>query len=315
MDSKKLKHYMNILIAGGSGYIGTRLTQLLLKAGHSVGILTRQSSNSKPTKDVKYFVWDINKQQIDPQAFEFAEGIINLSGASIAGKRWDEEYKKEILNSRINSTKLIVDSINNGKFKKVKKLINASAIGYYGFDDPKEATEDSPAGKDFLADVCVAWENEVHKLNPEIASAVIIRIGIVLSLKEGALAEIIKPMKFGLGAPLGTGNQLTAWIHPDDLCNMMIWAMTNPSINGVFNGASIHPVTNKVLTQLTAKVFGYPLFLPPVPAFMLKIIVGEFVTSVVGSIDCNGKKAQNLGFDFKFKMVKEALENLKEINL
>lgn len=298
----------NVLIAGGTGLIGTRLTELLHEKGYSVAYLSRPGGNQNDKK-VKYYPWEPHKGQIPDEAILGADYIVNLAGANLSAHRWTEEFKKEILTSRTDSTATIVDALNQLPHH-VDCLVSTSAIGYYGWDNPGPHTEEAPAGTDFVSQVCVAWEGEAKRLKEGRTRLFIPRIGIVLSTKGGALAEMIKPMKFLAGAPLGDGRQMTSWIHIDDMCRIIMWGMENPDKSGTWNGVAPTPVTNKELTVATARAIGKPLFLPPVPRFALKIILGDFVDSVVSSMHVSSKKLEKAGFQFQFPRLHEALDDV-----
>ena len=295
---------MNILITGGSGTVGKRLTKMLSDNGNKVFWLSRSPEKQK----VKSFYWDLDKMEIDTKAFENIDTIIHLAGASVAGHKWTEEYKKEILDSRIKSTKLLVDFLNNNP-TTVKHFVSASAIGIYGDTHNDLITENSPLADTFLADVCIKWEGEVNKLNPSIIKSVM-RIGIVLDAKEGALVEMLKPIQFGLGAALGSGKQFISWIHVEDLCRIFLFWAENKHYSGIFNGVAPNPVTNKELTLLIAKTVNKPCFLPPVPGFMLKLILGEMADMVLSGSKVSANKIMETGFEFKFKEVEKALEDI-----
>ncbi|HEY3430174.1 MAG TPA: TIGR01777 family oxidoreductase [Cyclobacteriaceae bacterium] len=293
-----------VLITGASGLVGTRLTEILLQRGHQVSHVSRSKKQS-----VKTFVWDVEKGKIDSEAFKDVDTIIHLAGEGVAEKRWSKRRKQEILESRTKSTALLARHLAENQH--VKTVICASAIGYYGFDKADaELTEESPAGNDFLAQVVNQWEQEADKIRDK--RLVKFRIGIVLSHRGGALVEMTKPIRWGLGAPLGTGHQYISWIHLDDLCNMFMFAIENQGINGVYNATGPYAVTNKELTKKIAQALHKPLWLPPVPAFVLKIIIGEMADVVVSGSVVSSKKIQETGFKFMFPVLERALENLLE---
>ncbi len=295
-----------ILITGASGLVGKRLTELLLQKGYQVSHLGRSKKEGK----VSSFVWDINIGVLDPQALEGVDAIIHLAGAGVADKRWTESRKKEILESRTKSTALLFNTLKNRRHT-VTAFVSASAIGYYGFSLSDEVfTEDSKSGSDYLAQVTRQWEEEVDKLNALPIRAVKLRIGIVLSEKGGALAEMVKSIKLGVGSSLGTGNQSLTWIHLDDLCEMFIKAIEDSSMNGAYNAVGPEWVTNAEMTKTIAKVLKKPLWLPPVPGFILKIILGEMADLVINGSNISSAKIQKTGFKFKFTMLEEALKNL-----
>lgn len=296
----------NILITGASGLIGSRLTELLLQASHQVSHLGR----SKRIGKVKSFVWDIGSSQIDPSAFEGIDTIIHLAGAGIADKRWTPARKKEILESRTKSSRLLFEELAKGNHS-VKSVVSASAIGYYGFYHQDEVlTETTPAGNDFLADITKQWEAEVDKIETIGLRIVKVRVGIVLSEKGGALKEMAKPVKFFVGSPLGSGQQYISWIHLDDLCRIFVMAVENEKLRGPYNATGPYAVTNRQLTKAIAATLHKPLFLPAVPAFALKLFLGEMADLVLTGSNVSSKKIQQEGFQFEFTKLEDALADL-----
>ncbi|MBL7872863.1 MAG: TIGR01777 family oxidoreductase [Cyclobacteriaceae bacterium] len=294
-----------ILITGASGLIGSRLTDLLLKKGYPVSHLSRSARGGK----VPSFVWDVDKGEMDDQALKGVETIIHLAGAGVADKRWSKSRKKEILVSRIKSTDLLykkLSSINHF----VTTVVSASAIGYYGFEGDEVLTEDSRPGTDFLADVTKQWEAEVDTLADLKLRVVKLRIGIVLSEKGGALPEMAKPIRLGVGSPLGTGKQQLSWIHIDDLCEMFIHAIETNQMKGAYNGVTGSWVTNEELTTAIARTLKKPLWLPNVPAFVLKMIVGEMAAIVLGGSKVSADKIKKTGFVFNYTELDATLKKL-----
>lgn len=294
----------SILITGASGLVGTRLTQLLLENGHQVSHLGR----SKKSGSVPSFVWDVNACTIDPEALRGIDVVVHLAGAGIADERWTEKRKCEILESRTKSTALLVSEINKGN-NTVNTLVSGSATGYYGMrPDSREFTEASEPGTDFLASVVIAWEHKADQLN-KTKRLVKIRTGVVLSKNDGALNEIAKPIRLGFGAPLGTGNQLVSWIHLDDLCKMFMKAVEDTSMQGAYN-ATTGAVTNRELTKAIAKTLHKPLWLPAVPGFVLKLVLGELADLVLLGNHVTSDKIRKTGFSFRFDTLEKALSDL-----
>ena len=286
--------------------IGTRLTELLLSKGYQVSCLGRTIK----TQHVKTFLWNIDEQRIEENAFLNVHTIIHLAGAGISDKRWTQKRKQEILESRTKSTRLLKDELNK-RTHHIKNFISASAIGYYGFEDyEKEFVESDKPGKDYTAKVTNEWENEVDKIATLGLRVVKIRTGIVLSNQGGALTKLARPIKLMAGAPLGSGKQYLSWIHIDDLCNIYIKGIEDSSMEGAYNAAAPNPVTNKMFTQVLAKVLHKPLFLPNVPAFILKIILGELADFVLNGSKISSKNIQGRGFNFQFKTLESALRDL-----
>ncbi len=296
----------NILITGASGSIGTRLTQVLLEQGHQVAHLSRNHQRSK----ARIYLWDINKKQIDPHAFEGIDTIIHLAGAGIADKPWTDERKWEILKSRTQSTKLLFEELQKHKHS-VTTFISASAIGYYGFEDNEKLyKENDESGTDFLANVVRQWEAEIDRITELNIRVVKIRIGIVLDTNHGALKELIKPIKYFAGAPLGTGDQYVSWIHLDDLIAIFIKAVQDETMQGAYNGVAPNPVTNRELTKAIATQLRKPLFLPAVPEFILKVMLGEMANLVLKGNKVSSEKIEQTGLKFQYEKIEKALANL-----
>lgn len=296
----------NILITGASGLVGTRLTELLLMKGYSVSHLGR----SRKEGQVKSFVWNLDEFVIEPEALKDINTIIHLAGAGVVDKRWTGNRKKEILESRIKSSALLYKELKNRQYP-LASFISASAIGYYGFDDNDNLlTEQSMPGNDFLADVTKKWEEEVDQINSLGTRVVKLRIGIVLSEKGGVLKEMVKPIKLFVGSPLGTGRQNVSWIHLDDLCGMFIKAVEDNQLHGTYNATGPYAVTNREMTEAIAKILNKPLFMPAIPAFMLKLIMGEMADIILGGNKVSSEKIQREGFKFQYTNLEEALENL-----
>ncbi len=295
-----------ILITGASGLVGSRLTALLLQKGYQVSHLGR----AKKSGAVPSFVWDVENGTIDSAAFEGVNTIIHLAGAGVADRRWTAERKKEILDSRTQSTQLLFEFLKSNRHS-VRSFISASAIGIYGFvNHEKVFAEESAPANDYLAQVVKQWEASVDQINSLGVRVAKLRIGIVLSDKGGALTEMARPIRLGIGSPLGSGDQYISWIHLDDLCEMFIKAVEDETLSGAYNAVGPRWHTNRELTKAIAKVLKRPLLLPPVPAFVLKIIVGEMADIVLGGSKVSSKKIEATGFKFKFTDLEEALKDL-----
>src|SRR6185503_1856905 len=229
-----------VLITGGTGMIGKALTQALTERGFDVIILTRNTNNQKPaTGSISYALWDVEKQTIDKTAFAKADHIIHLAGASVAEKRWNKKRKQEIVSSRVDSGKLIVDNLKTSP-NKVKTIISASGIGWYGPDksDGKKFTEDDPSSNDFLGQTCKQWEAAIEPASFLGKRLVKMRIGIVLSTEGGAYPEFKKPLNFGFATILSNGRQIISWIHIDDLVRIILFAMENEKMEGTYNAVA-----------------------------------------------------------------------------
>jgi uncharacterized protein (TIGR01777 family) len=294
-----------ILITGGTGLVGTQLTNLLKTNDFQVSCLSR----SVGSEDIGLFEWDIPKQTIDARAFDGVKAVIHLAGASVADGRWTAQRRKSIMDSRVNSTRLLYKYLS-GLTTKPEVFVSAAAVGIYGFDTGDDLMqEDSPTGNDFLAEVVKAWECEVDKISVLGIRVVKLRIGIVLAEDGGAYPKIAAPIKFGMGAPLGSGNQYMSWIHIDDLCKMFLYAI-NSSVRGTFNAVASNPVTNSEFTKVVAKNLRRPLILPNVPSFVLKLALGEMSNIVLGGNKVSNQKILNSGFSFQFDKLEMAVQEI-----
>ena len=296
----------SILLTGGTGSLGSALTKALLEKGYSVSHLSRGSGKNP---GVKTFLWDVNKKQIDPQCINGIDTIVHLAGAGIAEKRWTDKRKQEIINSRTESIRLIYHLLKNHKHN-VKSVISASATGYYSDRGDELMTEDSAPAHDFLGECCIQWESAVDE-GRELGLRILkYRTGVVLSKNGGALPQLAAPIKFGFGAPLGSGNQWIPWVHLNDVVNLYLHAIEHEDLAGVFNMVAPNPVTNTQLTKAVAKQLHRPLWLPNVPAFALKLALGEMSTVVLGSTKVSAQKIEEAGFQFKFNNIEEALKDI-----
>lgn len=302
-----MKH---ILITGGTGLVGSKVTDFLLQKGYSVAYLSLSRKKNKTISSVKVYEWDIYKKSIDSESLMQAQAVIHLAGAGIAEKPWTQSYKKEILESRVLSTQLLYEILQKYPHS-VKTFVSASAIGIYGFDTAEQwVDENSPYGEGFLAEVTQKWEAEVQKMADLGIRTVILRIGIVLSAKGGALPKLVQPIRWGLGAALGSGKQYMSWIHIDDLARMFLFAIENQNLQGVFNAVSSEPCTNAEFTKRVAQILRKPLFLPNVPAFTLKLMFGEMAQMLLGGSRVSNEKIKQAGFRYQFDSLEKALKDL-----
>ncbi|WP_299464449.1 TIGR01777 family oxidoreductase [uncultured Microscilla sp.] len=301
-----------ILITGGTGLIGQRLTELLLaQKGYSIRYLSR---SKRAIKNVEVFEWHPQKGEIDATAFEGVDAVVHLAGAGVADKRWTESRKDEILKSRTQSTELIAQTIRKMSTAP-KALVNASAIGYYGINTGAQLLhEESPAGNDFLAEVTSKWENATKEIEEQGIRTVKIRVGVVLSPQSGALPKLLQPVRLGLGAPLGSGDQYMSWIHIDDIARIFMKALEDETMRGAYNGVAPAPVTNAEMTKRLASVVHRPAFLPNVPAFMLKMMLGEMASIVLEGNKVSCDKIIRAGFEFEHPGLTEALKDLLKEN-
>lgn len=297
----------NILISGGSGFVGSHLTNLLIQKGYSVSILSR--SEKQNTDDISYFKWDVSNQTIDEDAVLQADYIVHLAGENIAEKRWTPKRKASIIDSREQSTHLIYSVLRKNN-KKLDAFISASAIGIYGAIDGEEiCTENTPPANDFLGITCKKWEDSVDFIEKLNIRTVKIRTGLVMGKDEGFLKKLIPIFKYGFGSALGSGKQYMPWIHIDDLCNIYLEAIVNTNMNGAYNAAIDDNTNNTFFSKTLAKVFGYSIWLPNVPAFVIKLAMGEMSKIVLNGRRVSSEKIEKLGFQFQFKSLEAALKN------
>ncbi|KAA6440316.1 TIGR01777 family protein [Dyadobacter flavalbus] len=297
-----------VLITGGTGVIGKRLTELLLEKNYDVAYLSRKK---KDIKSVQVFEWDIAKGYIEENALENTDFLIHLAGAGVADERWTEERKKTIISSRTDSILLIAQKLKEKNIKPAA-FISASGSSYYGEDTGDiRHTESSPPGNDFLSHVTIEWEKAAGAVAKLGVRTVILRTGIVLSMEGGAIPKMASPARFGFGAPLGSGKQWIPWIHIDDICQMYIDAMEKETWNGAYNAVASPPVTNEELTKQICKTLDKPQFLPNVPAFALRMVFGEMANVVLGSSYLVNKRiAEETDFQYKYPDLSEALKEV-----
>ncbi len=304
-----------ILITGGTGMIGTRLSEILIENGHDIIILSRNPlPAAQLPKGIRHAKWDLNKKYIDPEAFAAADHIIHLAGAGVADKRWNKKRKEEIVNSRAESGALLVHAMQTIP-NKIQSVHSASGIGWYGADTQKSLqngfTEEAPADTEFLGETCRIWEEKIQGVKALGKRLTIFRLGIVLSNTGGALVEFKKPIRLGFAAILGNGKQIISWIHIDDLCHLFLKAMTDDAMQGVYNAVAPDTVTNKQLTLSLAKAMRGRFYIPiHVPAFLLEWVLGEMSIEVLKSAKVNSFKTQGTGFQYQYPFLADAIKEL-----
>lgn len=300
-----------ILITGGTGFIGRYLTSELMKEGHYLAIVTRSPAKYKEeeAENQRFISWDANF----PGEMEKAEVIINMAGENLAGdgpfgKRWTDTVKKKIYNSRIDTTRKLVEAINRAE-SKPEVLISASAINYYGDSGDQELDESDSPGTDFLADVCKDWENEALKASSDGVRVVIPRFGAVLEDDGGMLKKLKLPFSMFVGGPLGNGGQFISWIHMRDLCRSILFAIHHPELQGPYNATAPEPATMNELANEMGRVMNRPSFFK-VPEFVLNIMLGEATAPILSSVRAQPKVLQKHGFKFEFEDIGEALADI-----
>lgn len=296
----------HVLIAGGTGLIGSRLSDLLAEKGYTVSHLSRKQ---KPDSKFKTYLWDPAQHVMDAEALRNVDCLINLSGEGIADKKWTKKQKEIIISSRVNASITLVAALKNNQHS-VSTVVCASAAGLYKKNTSQFMTEESLPDNDFLSATVEKWEMENKKFEAAGIRPVILRTGIVLSSKGGALKEMMKPLRFGIAAYFGNGRQLYSWIHIDDLCHMYIAAMEDNKMTGVYNAVAPFAKSNKEIVSTLAAAIRSFYLLVPVPAFLLKIILGERACLVLDGIGVSPKKIMTEGFKFQFQDLKSALKNI-----
>ncbi|MGE7777564.1 TIGR01777 family oxidoreductase [Chitinophaga sp. NPDC101104] len=298
-----------VLITGGSGLVGRALTDFLLGRGYRVIVYTRKMRPS-PHPNLRFALWDPSRQTLDAAALQEADQIVHLAGANVADKRWTESRKQEILDSRVQSAQLLYDQLSRIP-NKVRTFVSASATGYYGEFQGKNFLETDPPANDYLGKTCVAWENAVQQMSTLGKKVIILRTGIVLSNHGGALKEFIKPVRLGFATVMGSGQQFISWIHLQDLVRLYHNALTNDQLTGIYNAVSPFPITNQELvTQLARAVKGKSFVTVHVPAFALKLAMGEMSVEVLKSVKASSAKIQSTGFQFSYPRIPDALAQL-----
>jgi uncharacterized protein (TIGR01777 family) len=296
-----------VLLTGGTGFIGKHLTAVLLANGFAVSILTR--SERKNTPQITYYNWDLNTNYIEEEAILTADYIIHLAGEGIVEKRWTEKRKKAILESRVKPIHLIHDILKKNN-KVLDAFISASAVGIYGaFTRQKICNESTAPADDFLGTTCQKWEAAVDELSALNIRTVKIRTGIVLGKNEGFLKKVAPSFKAKFGAVLGSGKQYVPWIHVEDLSHIYLKAITDPEMQGAYNATITDSTTNLILSKTLAHLYGYKIWLPKAPAFILKIVLGEMSEAVLKGQRVSSAKIQKEGFKFQFTDLEQALVN------
>ncbi|MFV0219826.1 TIGR01777 family oxidoreductase [Empedobacter falsenii] len=293
---------MNILLTGGSGLIGSELTKILIENGHQVRILTREKEIEHP-----FYHWD--KDTIDEKVFENLDGIIHLAGSLIA-KRWTNSYKKEIFLSRIDTSNLLFEYVKKLEIP-LKFFISASGTAYYGqITSNKIFKESDEPNIDFLGKVCIAWENAAYQFEKIGTRVVCLRTSLVLSKNSEGFKLLKKPIQLGIGANLGNGKQWMPWIHITDLIQIYAQAVDNDKIQGSYNASSPQYINHLEFNHTLARKMNKPFFIPNIPAFVMKLALGEMSSLVLNGSRIDATKIQETGFEFQYPTLEKALEEL-----
>ncbi len=293
-----------VLITGATGLIGRHLTPLLIREGYDVVHLSRTPSSRG---NVRTYSWDPLKGELDDTVLEEGiDHIIHLAGASIADGRWTSRYKELLLDSRVKSAALLYDRF--GKTGNIKTFISASGVNYYGTRTTNQVfSEEDPPADDFLGKVCVEWERAADRFSEQ-ARVVKIRTGVVLEKEDGALPQLAFPVRWLVGAPLGSGEQYIPWIHIDDICRVYLKGLQDEAMMGAYNAVAPDHVTNKIFIKTLGKVLKRPVILPPVPGFLLKLVLGEKADLILEGSRMSCSKLEQQGFAFRYDQLVKALE-------
>ena len=296
-----------VLITGGSGFIGHHLSDLLNKKGYEVSILSR--SNKENTSEISYYKWNVDSFFIDEQALLEADFIINLAGENIAKKKWTAERKTSIIESRVQAIQLIYDVLHKNN-KKLEAFISASAIGIYGaYTSLNIFSEESPLADDFLGTTCQKWEAAADHIAYLKIRTVKIRTGLVLGKDDGFLKKLIPIFKFRFGSAIGSGKQYMPWIHINDLCAIYLKAIEDEQMKGAYNAAIKDGTTNALFSEKLARIYGYRVWLPNIPSFLIKIVMGERSLLLLTGQRVSSDKIEKTGFKFEFDKLERALKD------
>jgi len=297
----------NILITGGSGSIGRALIPKLLANGHHVSVIGR---SKHPDLGVPSFVWDLDKETMDESALRDVTHIIHLAGAGIADKPWLPSRKQEIVESRVKPLQLLAKTLAK-RNQRIDAIISSSAVGFYGgITSDKIFEEDASPATDFLGSTCKMWEDAVQLFKPLADREVRVRTSVVLMEDAGALPKLVTPTKFGVGAPVGNGKQWMPWIHIEDMARIYVKAVEDSKMNGAYNAAASQHANQKQMIEGIGKAINRPVFLPPVPGFLVKVALGDMAAVITEGSRVSNEKLLEAGFEFKYDKLQPALNDL-----
>jgi uncharacterized protein (TIGR01777 family) len=297
-----------ILITGGTGLIGLRLAEILKSQGHRLHLLSRSNRSVKPYDAV--FSWDVKNGTMNEIALDGVEVIVHLAGAGIADQRWTDERKAEILSSRVDSAKLLLDTLKH-RNQSISVFVSGSAIGWYGaYSDSLIHNETEPAASDFMGETCRKWEYAADLFHDVAERIVKIRTGVVLDKNSGALPKMAQPVQWFVGSPLGTGKQQIPWIHLEDICAIFANAVSDSRYYGSINAIATENCTNKEFTKVLAKVLHRPILPIHVPSFVINALFGEMALVVLEGSRVSNHRIKQMGYNFKFSNLEEALKDI-----
>ncbi len=295
---------MHILITGGSGLIGSHLTRKLKEKGYEPAVLSRKKHSDT---DTKTYLWDPGKNEIEKEAIDKAGYIIHLAGANISDKRWTRKRKQKIVDSRVETAKLLFRKISESGTRP-RAFISASAVNYYGtLTSDTIFSEDDPPSDDFLGKTCKKWEQSALKFEESGIRTVIIRTGTVISPRGGAIKKMSVSVKLGLGSPVGNGNQYFPWIQIEDLCNIYIKAIEDSKMQGAYNAVAPDHITNRDVMKALANAYNRPFWAPSVPPFVMKTLFGEMANILLKGSRISADKIKEAGYEFRFAEFKDAV--------
>ncbi len=298
----------NVLITGGTGLVGNQLVNRLKQQGFGVRVLSR--SKTIIDSSIDHYFWDPRNNKIDQEALKSVDHIIHLAGAGILDKRWTPKRKQILIDSRVETARFLLQKIKERKVP-LKSFISASGIGYYGaVTTDRIFKETDDPHDDFVAEICKQWEKAADAFSENGFRTVKLRIGVVLSSEGGALIPLMKPIKMGFGAPIGSGKQYIPWIHIDDLCSHFIKALKDDRMSGPYNSVAPDHRTNASMTKAISKIIGRSVWLPNVPSMIIQLVMGERACLILKGSRVSSEKIERTGFEFSYNDLEKALSNL-----